>query len=151
MYKNLTARIIAITVFTIIMSSCSTQNNQDQLKKEILDVETRFMKTAISEGVSTAFVEFADNNAVIQRNNKLIIGKDAIRDYYGKLDNETDNSQLTWEPSFVEVSESGDLAYTWGYYKYTIVDSLNNKNTSHGVFHTVWKRQIDGSWKYVWD
>jgi ketosteroid isomerase-like protein len=32
-----------------------------------------------------------------------------------------------------------------------VKDSVGNKKDFKGIFHTVWKKQKDGSWKYVWD
>ena len=58
---------------------------------------------------------------------------------------------LVWKPDYVDVSESGDLAYTYGKYTFTSRDSTGRKVVSKGIFHTVWKRQEDGSWKFVWD
>jgi ketosteroid isomerase-like protein len=49
------------------------------------------------------------------------------------------------------VSACGDLGYTWGSYTFTATDSLGATHRSEGIFHTVWKRQPDGSWKFVWD
>ncbi len=30
-------------------------------------------------------------------------------------------------------------------------DSIGNDIDNKGVFHTVWKRQADGEWRFVWD
>jgi ketosteroid isomerase-like protein len=56
---------------------------------------------------------------------------------------------LTWSPDFIDVSASGDMAYTYGKYNYTTTDSLGNVSEIEGIFHTVWKRQADGNWKFV--
>jgi ketosteroid isomerase-like protein len=64
---------------------------------------------------------------------------------------QTPGSSLVWKPDYVDVSKSGDLGYTYGTYNYTSLDSLGNEQSSSGVFHTVWKRQEDSSWKFVSD
>lgn len=61
------------------------------------------------------------------------------------------NETLTWKPTFVDVSKSGDMAFTYGDFVFTYLDSLGNKKQNKGIFHTVWKRQNDSSWKFVWD
>jgi len=43
------------------------------------------------------------------------------------------------------------MAYTYGKYTMTIIDSAGESKVSNGIFHTVWKKQKDGSWKFVWD
>lgn len=83
------------------------------------------------------------------RNDQLVIGKEAIRARFEKLGPQA--GTLSWSPDFVDVSASGDLGYTYGKYGFTFADSNGVEQKSEGVFHSVWKRQVDGAWKYVWD
>lgn len=116
-------------------------------KNEIIETELNFCKMAEKEGMNKAFLEFVADDGVLLRNDKLIKGKDSI-----KLFMKNNNSKgLSWKPNFVDVSNSGDLGYTFGEYIYKYQDSLGNPLINKGVFHTVWKRQSDGSWKFVWD
>jgi len=136
----------------MILYSCQNEKkgNVNKWKSEIIETEQRFANMAHEKGVAEAFLAFADDEAVLLRNNNLIIGKGALEEYY-LVQGLDENSSLSWEPEFVEVSESGDLGYTYGYYSFSFLDSTNNKVTSRGVFHTIWKKQNDGSWKFVWD
>lgn len=43
------------------------------------------------------------------------------------------------------------MAFTYGDYVFTSLDTLGNKKENKGILHTVWRRQNDGSWKFVWD
>jgi len=43
------------------------------------------------------------------------------------------------------------LAYTYGKYTWQIKDTQGKITKYQGIFHTVWKKQSDGTWKYVWD
>jgi ketosteroid isomerase-like protein len=43
------------------------------------------------------------------------------------------------------------MAYTYGKYTWRSKDTANQNASFSGIFHTVWKRQADGTWKYVWD
>ena len=61
------------------------------------------------------------------------------------------DEKLIWKPDFVDVSASGDLAYTYGAYTYSYKDSTGAIVEQGGIFHTVWKRQADGGWRFVWD
>jgi len=119
------------------------------LKVEIIQVEQDFAMMAKEEGVQAAFLFFAAEDAVLNRNNTVLKGKQAIQDYFEKQS--LKNVQLDWKPDFVEVSLSGDLAYTYGGYTFSAMDSNGDSLQSTGIFHTVWKKQADGSWKYVWD
>ena len=116
---------------------------------EIFAVENEFALMASEKGIRDAFVEFAADSAVINRNGKLVSGKKNIEEFYS---NEAySDISLEWKPDFVDVSESGDLAYTFGEYLLTAKNESGEIVKSNGVFHTVWKRQIDGKWKFVWD
>jgi ketosteroid isomerase-like protein len=43
------------------------------------------------------------------------------------------------------------MAYTYGKYLWKIRDEKGDTTEYRGVFHTVWKRDSEGTWKYVWD
>ena len=59
-------------------------------------------------------------------------------------------SQLTWEPAYADLSKSGDLGYTYGFYKYeaTVQDSTI---IQEGAYVTIWKKNDSGEWKWVLD
>lgn len=146
-------RIYVLILFAFLLVACDSSENKGDIekwKKEILQTEADFAKMAEEEGIPEAFLFYADEDAVLLRSNKLVKGKKAIAENYKDRQNKN-NISLTWKPDFVEVSAAGDLAYTYGEYEYKIIDSMGLENTSTGVFHTVWRRQEDGSWKYVWD
>ena len=136
-----------------ILSSCKPEkeNQMEQWKNEIRQTEKAFAEMAQKEGIPKAFLTYAADDAVILRNNHLIKGKEALQTFYSQQPNPTEKVSLTWKPDFVDVSSSGDLGYTYGSYQYSVTDSLGNTNTSQGIFHTVWRRQPDGSWRFVWD
>ncbi len=147
-------RVIIYSICLLLfLTSCDfreKENKTEIWEKEILETEQDFAKMVKEEGLSKAFLFYADTNAVLMRNNKLFKGKGEISEVF-KNQNRSVKSSLTWEPDFVEVSAPGDLAYTYVEYNYKTIDSTGKENVSKGVFHTVWKRQPDGSWKYVWD
>ena len=60
-------------------------------------------------------------------------------------------AKLEWIPDFVDVSASGDLGYTYGKYTITTIDSIGQTIKRGGIFQTIWKRQPDGRWRFVWD
>lgn len=122
--------------------------NNNPVEAEIRKAEKDFNDYARSHSISEAFYTFADENAVIKReNDTLIKGRDNIREYYKKHD----KAQVDWSPDFVSVSRDGTMGYTYGKYAWKVTDKDGKTQTYKGVFHTVWKRQKDGSWKYVWD
>lgn len=136
----------------LLFAGCKNTSNPDQVKQwkeEVASTEKAFAEMAAEKGVAAAFISFADDSAVMMRNDRIIKGLPAIKDYFTKHDYSEVN--LQWKPDFVEVSSAGDLAYTYGKYLFSLADSTGKIQSSTGIFHTVWKRQEDGSWKFVWD
>ena len=127
------------------------KNDQKKWKNEITETEQEFSEMASKEGISKAFLAYAADEAVLLRNNNLIIGIKAIEENFNNKSSVSRKVTLSWKPDFVDVSSSGDMGYTYGKYTYTTTDSLGISKVNKGFFHTVWKRQADGKWKFVWD
>ncbi len=138
-----------LLISALLISSCQS-SDKENLKNEILQTEKAFEKMAAEKGLADAFHYFADEQAVIKReNDTLIIGKEDIMMYYANESNK--NTTLNWTPDFVDVSNDGTLGYTYGKYVWKIKDKEDSITEYKGVFHTVWKKQANGEWKYVWD
>ncbi|MCY1723506.1 nuclear transport factor 2 family protein [Prolixibacteraceae bacterium Z1-6] len=136
------------------MFACQTDDKKtstEKWKAEIIATEEKFAEMAAREGIAKAFLTFAADDAVLMRNDSVIIGKKSIQQSFKNTNSEPGSVSLTWQPDFVDVSSSGDLGYTYGKYVYSVTDSLGLKTSSKGIFHTVWKRQPDGKWRFVWD
>lgn len=138
-------------LFLFVLDSCASDKNKtmENYKAEIIQVENDFAKMAKEEGVQKAFLYFAADNAVLNRNNTIIEGKAAIKEHFEKQT--LKNVQLNWAPDFVEVALSGDIAYTYGHYTFSAINDNGEIVKDEGIFHTVWKKQADGRWKFVWD
>ena len=141
-------------ILPFLFISCSINNKKEiseKWKQEIVDTEHEFAKMAKNEGISKAFLTFAADDAVLMRNNNLIIGKEELKRSFSSRKSTSGKASLSWKPDFVDVSASGDLGYTYGKYIYTFTDSTGNIKLDSGIFHTVWKRQSSGEWRFVWD
>lgn len=144
--------VLSLFILFLLLSCVSKTviQSQDTLKDEVFKAEDDFKNLSQTKGISEAFYAFADDNAVIKReNDTLIHGKENIKKYYSNP--KFKKASVTWKPDFVEVSKDGEMAFTYGKYIWSVKDSLGNKKDFKGIFHTVWKKQKDGSWKYVWD
>jgi ketosteroid isomerase-like protein len=145
-------RNIQVLIIFCLVISCRTDQTRDmeKWKKEVEDTERAFSAMASENGIPAAFLAFAADDVTLLRGNVLIKGKEALKKSFDERF-KSGREKLTWAPDFVDVSDSGDMAYTYGKYVFTSTDSLGNKTTQEGIFHTVWKRQGDGKWKFVWD
>jgi ketosteroid isomerase-like protein len=152
MKKNWSVINTVLLLLAIIacLSTLHCPGFREKRKKEIFQTEKEFEKMASDQSIAAAFYAFADENAVINRgNDSLIHGREGIRNYYANA--KLQNAIVHWTPDFVDVSKDGILGYTFGKYEWKVIKGEGDTLVSRGVFHTVWKKQKDGSWKYVWD
>ena len=122
---------------------------KENAKKEIAAAEKSFAEFAKKEGIAGAFLAFADEQAVLNRNDKLVKGKAEMRTHFANQSIKV--TSLTWAPDFVEVAASCDLGYTYGEYQITYLNKDGKEISEKGIFHTIWKKQPDGKWKFVWN
>lgn len=141
--------VIFAVLFLMALVACQ-RADKEQMKQQVYQTEKAFEKMVADSNVAVAFSHFADTGAVILRGNDSIIkGKEAIQHFYqAKV---SIYKTLLWTPDFIEVSDDGTLAHSYGKYSLVIRQPDSVEKEYHGIFHTVWKRQKDGSWKYVWD
>lgn len=140
----------AILIVCAFLVFCTSKRiPTDKYKKEVMQTEWAFAKMAKETGIKEAFFAYAADSAVLYRNDKILKGRPAFTKYFSNPI--WKNVTLSWQAEFVDVSKSGDLAYTYGSYTFMSKDSAGNVSESSGIFHTVWKKQQNGSWKFVWD
>lgn len=143
-------RIIILSVICLLAlqsnKAFAKKPDTEKAKKEILATETAFAKMVKEKGIKEAFLYYAADSAVLMRD-KLVKGKAEIKAYFDK---QKVLGELSWTPEFVSVAESCDMGYTYGHYDFSAMD--NGKPVSrHGLFHTIWQKQKDGSWKFIFD
>lgn len=141
-----------ILICFLIVSSCNTKSDIADIEKwkaEIVDTEKSFAELAKKEGLQKAFLTYAAEDGVLSRDNKVIQGKEAMSTWFEGQSLE--NVQLEWTPDFVDVAASGDLGYSYGKFVFSALDKDGETMKSEGIFHTVWKRQANGEWRFVWD
>ncbi len=148
-FKYFRTDLLLVFLF-IMITSCNNKKNYPDTKSEIIKIEKDFQRLLNSEGAASAFYKFASDNAVIKReNDTLIFGKEEIKKYYSSPLYK--NAVAIWEPDYIDISNDQTMAYTFGKYEWTFIDSSGKKKNYKGIFHTVWKIMPDGSWKFVWD
>ena len=139
--------------FLLSISFCSFSQDQGKssnLIEEIRKIEKQFENDLNKMGADYAFAKYAAPNAVIKREkDSLITGPAAIKNYYSREFYKT--AKAYWSPDHIDVSLDGTMAYTYGKYRWLTTDKSGKTEEYKGIFHTVWKKQPDGTWKYVWD
>jgi ketosteroid isomerase-like protein len=137
-------------VFLIAYSAMASDvNNRELWIEEVAATEAAFAAMAEEKGLKEAFLAYADENAVLNRGNRLYQGREQIAAYFDAQ--KIEEVSLVWTPEFIDVSDDGTLAYTYGPFTLSGKSAEGEAIKAQGIFHTVWKRQPDGDWKYVYD
>ncbi len=120
--------------------------NLETERMNMMDSDRAFSKLSGEVGMKRAFLEFIDSNGVLLRPNQLpLVSGDAV-DFLTQL-NDSD-FVLTWNPKNGRIAQSADLGYTYGIYT---LKTAKSDTTLYGTYVSIWKKQLDGSWKFVLD
>ena len=111
----------------------------------VVGAEHAFAQYSIDHGMKDAFLRFAAPDGVIFRRNGPV---NAIETWSQR--NPAPTGLLTWWPVYADVSRAGDMGWTTGPFEYR-EKATDAKPADTGHFFTVWRRQPDGSWKFVLD
>jgi ketosteroid isomerase-like protein len=145
--------VLSMVVFAaVFLSSCAGPKcGRASLAKaspaDLMRVDTEFAARARA-GLSEAFREYAATEAIsLPMGEAPVHGRDAVANSLSALP----PGELNWTPMAADVAQSGDLGYTWGTYIFRARTGDGQPKVSYGKYVTVWKRQPDGSWKFIVD
>jgi ketosteroid isomerase-like protein len=114
----------------------------------LYNLESQFAKDVAAKG-GAAFALWAAPDAVMLGNGAApVVGRVAIEKAANWLPN---NYQLTWTPTDAMMGPSGDMGYTWGHFEGRSKDANGNPVETSGRYMTIWRKEPDGSWKFVMD
>lgn len=112
-----------------------------QTPADVANAELAFAKLASEKGISAAFLENFSEGSII-----LNPEPTDARAHYAA---DKDPGLLSWRPSWVGLSASGDLAYSTGPWEYRV--KADQPPLVQGHFLSLWAKQADGAWKVVFD
>lgn len=134
--------IIAILLF---MAACNSEKKPVAAPNVLMDADIAFSDYSAQNGLQKAFIEFAHDNVVLLKPNRMPIeGKQSLADSYSGQSDST--FQLTWKPLKAIMAESGELGYTYGLWT-----SVSGQDSAQGTYLTIWKKNDKGEWKYIAD
>ncbi len=117
-------------------------------RRELLETDRAFSELSRREGRRVAFERYMAPDATIYREGAdPFSGREAILGLFPP----DAAGELTWEPTRAEVAASGDLGYTLGTYEFTAAGADGEPQVSRGYYVTIWRRQPDGRWRWVFD
>lgn len=141
--------VVAAGSLTLVSSFASAAAEPGSQVDELLAVDAAFSAYSVEHGMRAAFTAFAAETAFrFEPGVGVIKGRDAI-DAANK--NVPKDFKLTWTPISAEVAASGDMGYTFGSYESHRLGADGTDHVGTGHYMTLWRRQADGTWKWVFD
>jgi ketosteroid isomerase-like protein len=130
-------RLVALTLPVVLFTAPALAQTPDAAP--IVAAERAFAADAPSMGIAGSFNKWSVPEAIV------IGGGQAQRigEAYPDGPRPADEPLLEWWPNFAGIARSGDLGFTTGGV------AVNGRRTGH--YFTVWKKQPDGSWRWVYD
>ncbi len=131
------------------------RDKADAVTRAVMDTELAFAKYAADhKNIPAAFFHFMDEKGfAISETSMVTKGQyaRAAQDMEEKIKSGEKMPALEWKPIFSFAAKSKDMAYNYGPYVYTLVGANGKPQKFYGYFVTVWKKQADGSWKFLYD
>jgi ketosteroid isomerase-like protein len=142
-------RILLLSTAMVFTAALPAAPDKEKLKQELVAVEGAFSAMAQEKGIPAAFQHFAAPDvAFIDTDPRKFRGPAAVLERMGRT---PAGASLKWAAYFTDVSDDGTLGYNYGRYEFRAPGPDGQERTSTGWFLSIWKRQPDGSWRYVMD
>jgi ketosteroid isomerase-like protein len=124
---------------------CSShiQSTWPEELRKAAQADCNFSEAALKSGAA-AWANFAEEDAAMSGLN----GREAIRARFEKVYAKPE-FRLLWFPTGGEVY--GNFVVTTGSYERHALDEKGHEMVSYGRYVTVWHKQPDGGYLYVWD
>jgi uncharacterized protein (TIGR02246 family) len=142
----------SIVVLALITAGCGGQRKVDLSAEEaaIRRTDADWLAAASARDLNRVLPFWADDATIVSPGMPPIVGKDAIRKYVSGAF-ATPGFSITWKTEKVEVSQSGDLAYSTGTDRISLNTPDGKSVTEENRGVAIWKKQVDGSWRVVLD
>jgi ketosteroid isomerase-like protein len=137
---------VKIVVALLVLGMATVVYGQTPLQ-EMVKTEHAFADMAEAKNTRDAFMAFIADDGLLFRPGAVNGKKWMIEHPVPPSDKKP---LLAWRPSFADMAASGDMGFTTGPWEFK-GDSKDEKPSGYGHFMTVWKKQPDGSWRFVVD
>jgi len=136
--------LVLLLILTAFISSGLAQIDDPAREvRSLVETERAFSAASVAHGIRDSFLAFLADDGIVFHpgpvNGKQSWGARAPVP-----------GVLKWEPIYAYVSQAGDMGYDTGPWEYRR-GSLQDEPVAFGNFVTVWKKQQDGTWKFVLD
>jgi uncharacterized protein (TIGR02246 family) len=144
--------LMTIALAIAVAGGCggSHRVNLSDEEEAIRRTDADWLAAAASHDLNRVLPFWADDATILAPGIPPIVGKEPIRKYVTESF-ATPGFSITWKTEKVEVSQSGDLAYSTGTDRICLNGPDGKSLTEEGRGVTIWKKQTDGSWRCILD
>ena len=135
---------------TLILAAAVLLAGDAKIEQALRDLDAPWSATAANKDLDKTVSFYSEDATVLPANAEVATTKEAIRVLWKDL-LASPGLMINWKTIKVEVSKSGDIAYTTGKYALTMNDASGKPVPDHGKYVEVWKKQADGKWKVIVD
>lgn len=141
--------LLIVVALASLIAPATSASSKESLRRELAAMEDKFCAMAQEKGVLAAFEHFAAPDvAFIDTDPRKFRGIEAVRK---RMAGFPSDAKLTWSALFTDVSDDGTLGYNYGRFDSRGPGPDGKERIRGGFFLSIWKKQPDGSWKYVMD
>ncbi len=144
-----------------VLSACNMGNPQPSQpaaapdtraadEAQIRSIDAEWVKTLAGKNAQASSSYYADDGVLMAPGAPLASGKEEIQKTWAGLIG-TPGFALSFSPTKVSVSRSGDLAYEIGNYELTTNDKKGKAQTTKAKYVVVWGKQPGGKWQALVD
>jgi len=145
-------------LFTIVVlagvasAGCGAPRRVDLSAEEaaIRSTDAEWLAAAAAHDLNRILPFWADDATILAPGTPAVVGKEAIRKYVSGAF-ATPGFSIRWTTDKVEVSQSGDMAYSSGTDLISLTGADGKALTQENRGVAIWKKQPDGSWKCILD
>jgi ketosteroid isomerase-like protein len=135
--------IALVILITVLLNCQGNQNIYYQNLQSLVEAERSFARLSADTGMKTAFMTWLADDAIVFR-------PEPVRGRERYANSPDIPGMLIWQPVYADISAAGDLGYTSGPYEYR-QEGANHPADGYGHYVSIWKKQLDGSWKVLID
>jgi ketosteroid isomerase-like protein len=117
-------------------------------RSRVRDADSLFSDLSYRMGAGFAFASTIADDGTMFGSPALLVGPKAVKEYF---ETRGEPASMTWQPVFASIAGSGDLGFTIGESVTTARGPSGAAVQRFGKYLTVWKKQRDGTWKFVVD
>ena len=136
-------RSLIVLLLVAMTSTVSAQPTTLAALRDQVEAAERAFADTMRRRDFDAFQQFIAEEAVFFAGDKPLRGRDTVasawQPFFAKED-----APFSWEPTVIEVLESGSLAISSG-----PVRDPNGQQI--GIFNSIWRRNSDDSWQVIFD